>query len=96
MSRSASTASFTDETTLAIGTRVLVKDTGLEATVRFFGEPQFAKGIWVGVELDTEQGKNSGDVKGVQYFECKPNHGLFMKPDKLRAVRCCLEILDFN
>ena len=63
-----------------------MKDTQIEGTVRFYGEPQFAKGIWVGVELDVEQGKNSGDVKGVQYFSCKPNYGLFCKPEKFNVV----------
>ena len=68
------------------GTRVVVRDSGLEGTVQFCGEPQFAKGVWIGVELDTEGGKNDGMVKGVRYFQCPPNHGLFCKPDKLQKV----------
>ena len=71
---------------LKVGTRVKTKDTKLEGTVRFCGEPQFANGIWVGVELDTENGKNDGEVKGVRYFQCQPQHGLFCKPDKLTKV----------
>ncbi|KAL5265794.1 hypothetical protein ACHWQZ_G006482 [Mnemiopsis leidyi] len=74
-------------TPLKVGTRVITKDTRLEGTVRFCGEPQFAKGMWVGVELDTEQGKNDGEVKGVRYFQCRPQHGLFCKPEKLSKIK---------
>lgn len=28
-------------------------------------------------------GKNSGTVKGTTYFECKPNHGVFVRHDRL-------------
>ena len=86
LSRSESSVSINELVPLELGTKVTTKDTNLEGTVRFYGEPQFAKGVWVGVELDTEQGKNSGEVRGVRYFECKPNHGLFCKPEKLAKV----------
>ena len=36
--------------------------------VRFVGETNFATGFWVGVELETPDGKNNGAVAGVQYF----------------------------
>ncbi|XP_063675647.1 CAP-Gly domain-containing linker protein 1-like isoform X29 [Bolinopsis microptera] len=87
LSRSGSSASVNDMNPLKVGTRVKTKDTKLEGTVRFCGEPQFASGIWVGVELDTENGKNDGEVKGVRYFQCEPQHGLFCKPDKLNRIK---------
>lgn len=47
-----------------MGSRVVVKDKGLEGTIRFQGETEFAPGVWVGVELDDQKGKNNGTVKG--------------------------------
>ena len=38
-------------------------------TLRFCGTTEFATGIWAGVELDTEEGKNDGTVKGLRYFQ---------------------------
>lgn len=34
-------------------------------------------GTWFGVELDRPAGKNNGAVGGVQYFTCRPKHGVF-------------------
>jgi kinesin family protein 13 len=33
--------------------------------------------------LDTPTGKNDGTVQGIQYFECRPKHGIFVRADKL-------------
>lgn len=62
--------------------RVLIngKHTG---TVRFLGTTQFKKGFWVGCELDRPLGKNDGEVRGVRYFRCKANHGVFVRPDQV-------------
>ena len=71
-----------EEVEFNIGDRVIT-DGGKRGTVSFVGPTQFAKGVWVGVSLDTSEGKNNGTVGGVQYFTCPPNHGVFTRPIKL-------------
>ena len=51
--------------------------------LRFCGTTEFATGIWAGVELDTAEGRNDGTVKGMRYFHCEQNHGIFVSPNKL-------------
>lgn len=60
-----------------IGTRV--KTSSGNGKVVFIGATQFADGEWVGVILDTPTGKNNGTVKDVEYFQCEPNYGVFVK-----------------
>lgn len=62
---------------LEIGTRV--KTSSGNGKVVFTGQTQFQEGDWVGVILDTPTGKNNGTVKGVEYFQCEPNFGVFVK-----------------
>ncbi|KAI0983483.1 hypothetical protein GJ496_010086, partial [Pomphorhynchus laevis] len=54
--------------------------------VKYIGPTKIREGIWVGVELNDPVGKHNGNAKGIQYFVCKPNHGVFVRPDKLRRV----------
>ncbi|KGB74790.3 dynactin 1 [Cryptococcus deuterogattii R265] len=55
--------------------------------VRWTGaNPGFAAGKWVGVELFEPGGKNDGSVKGERYFDCKPNHGVFVRPSQVRIL----------
>eukprot|EP00013_Stygamoeba_regulata_P007930 CAMPEP_0177681272 /NCGR_PEP_ID=MMETSP0447-20121125/30623_1 /TAXON_ID=0 /ORGANISM="Stygamoeba regulata, Strain BSH-02190019" /LENGTH=220 /DNA_ID=CAMNT_0019190669 /DNA_START=108 /DNA_END=766 /DNA_ORIENTATION=+ len=60
---------------------VVARPTGEEISgvVRFVGKTEFSQGTWVGVELPEAAGKNDGEVKGVRYFECPENCGLFVK-----------------
>lgn len=51
--------------------------------IAYVGETEFAPGLWVGIALNSADGKNDGSINGIQYFECKPKHGLFVKADKL-------------
>ncbi|CAN0145664.1 unnamed protein product, partial [Laminaria digitata] len=59
------------------------------AVVRYFGETQFATGVWVGVELAPgadPPGNNDGAVNGVPYFSCPPQCGIFLRPDMVEAA----------
>lgn len=55
--------------------------------VRFCGTTSFAVGKWVGIELSEPVGKNDGSVKGVAYFSCPPNYGVFVKASQVKIVQ---------
>lgn len=74
-----------DSGKFTVGDRVAI-DGDKHGQVAFYGTTQFSRGIWVGVVLETAEGKNDGCVSGVQYFECAPNHGIFIRPQKLRLI----------
>ena len=46
--------------------------------VRFCGKPEFAEGVWCGIELDDADGKNNGSVQGIRYFSCEAGYGVFV------------------
>ncbi|KAF9571027.1 hypothetical protein EC968_001114 [Mortierella alpina] len=69
---------------ISLGTRVEVS--GNLGYVRYAGQTSFAPGRWVGVELDLPKGKNGGVVEGRRYFECKAQHGVFVRPSQARIV----------
>lgn len=73
---------------LQVGMRVLyAAEKALEPGVlRFKGTTKFGTGEWCGVELDKPLGKNDGSVKGDVYFECTPNHGIFVREGRLHAA----------
>lgn len=55
----------------------------VQGTVKFFGSTEFAPGDWVGIFLDTPNGKNDGSVKGQRYFTSPMGYGLFSRPSQL-------------
>jgi len=72
---------------IGLGTRILIRAFDSDGkqllrtgVVRFEGKTMFAKGQWVGIELTCATGKNDGAVKGQRYFQCRRNHGVFVRP----------------
>ncbi|KAI6661750.1 Restin-like protein isoform X7 [Oopsacas minuta] len=51
--------------------------------LRFFGTVEFASGQFCGIELNAPQGKHNGSFKGIRYFQCTPDHGIFVPAEKV-------------
>ncbi|WAR23206.1 CLIP3-like protein [Mya arenaria] len=52
-------------------------------TLRYCGPTEFATGIWAGIELDDEAGKNDGSIGGISYFNCSQKQGIFAPISKI-------------
>ncbi|XP_063616428.1 kinesin-like protein KIF13A [Cydia splendana] len=68
---------------LTVGESVSLRLSSSTGVVAYVGPAHFAHGLWVGLELDAPTGKNDGSVGGTRYFQCRPRHGIFVRPDKL-------------
>ncbi|CAO3591941.1 unnamed protein product [Absidia cylindrospora] len=66
------------------GTRIEVQNK--IGTIRYVGTTSFQTGKWIGIELDDPLGKNSGVVQGKRYFDCRTNHGVFVRPSQVRIL----------
>lgn len=73
-----------NDTELKAGVRVQVQ--GKTGTIRYAGTTSFQTGKWIGIELDEPTGKNSGVVQGKRYFDCRLNHGVFVRPSQVRVL----------
>lgn len=62
------------------------KEADARGTVRFIGQTLFAVGIWIGVELVDDVGKNNGTVQGQFYFHCPPGRGLFVRDENVEPL----------
>ena len=67
-----------------LGSTVLVRNQ--RATVRYVGTTDFAEGVWVGLELPRPVGRNDGSVRGIRYFTCDPQCGLFVPPSHVDPI----------
>lgn len=68
-----------------VGQKIELQD-GRIARVHFVGNALFAAGEWLGVELEDASGKNDGSVQGQRYFDCKPGHGMFVRPAAVAII----------
>jgi hypothetical protein len=55
--------------------------------LRYFGATDFAQGVWAGIELDENSGKNDGSVLGKRYFKCNAMYGLFVPENRISAIK---------
>ena len=77
-----------DKNSIKVGDRVAILGSkfGSRGNVRYLGKVEFAEGVWCGVELDCNEGKNDGMVGSKRYFSCRPNYGLFALLEKVRLL----------
>ena len=78
-----------------VGSAIELKD-GLKGIIRYIGKVKGAngknkKGMFYGIELTEAKGKNDGYVNGRSYFMTKPNHGIFVKLDR---IKCAVSITE--
>ena len=74
------------ESKFTVGQRVQIKDKGHVGVIAFIGMTEFASGKWIGINLDEKLGKNDGTVKEKKYFDCEPNHGIFVRQSQIVVV----------
>ncbi|CBQ68438.1 related to Dynactin 1 [Sporisorium reilianum SRZ2] len=70
---------------LHLHSRVKVSNLG-HGEVLFVGQTSFAAGVWVGIELDNQNGKNNGSVQGKRYFECQDGYGVFVRSSQVHVL----------
>eukprot|EP00483_Globobulimina_turgida_P003985 UN03993 len=76
---------YNDDTYINIGETVELIS-GKIGTIRFEGLVDFAKGIWIGVELHETWGPHDGAVQGVRYFSCPPKRGIFVNWKQIKCI----------
>ncbi|KAL8815329.1 MAG: hypothetical protein Q9223_005529 [Gallowayella weberi] len=75
-------------TEITVGARCILAPSSIRrGTVAYVGlVPEIAGiGPWIGVELDEPAGKNDGSVAGKRYFDCKPQYGVFVRPERVEV-----------
>ncbi|KAJ4339424.1 hypothetical protein N0V95_007778 [Ascochyta clinopodiicola] len=54
--------------------------------VKYVGPIHVADGAWLGIDLQEPTGKNDGSIRDERYFECPPQHGLFVKETDILQI----------
>uniref|UniRef100_A0A1B0G155 Dynactin subunit 1 n=1 Tax=Glossina morsitans morsitans TaxID=37546 RepID=A0A1B0G155_GLOMM len=75
------------EHSFKVGQKVQIAGRQLEGRIAYIGLTNFAPGKWIGVVLNDERGKNNGTIRGITYFKCAPNYGIFVRPTQLLVKR---------
>ncbi|KAL8807049.1 MAG: hypothetical protein Q9200_004823 [Gallowayella weberi] len=77
-----------DTAKITVGARCILAPSSIRrGTVAYVGLVPEIPGIgpWIGVELDEPAGKNDGSVAGKRYFDCKPQYGVFVRPERVEV-----------
>ena len=64
-----------------------VKVMGTEGTIAYIGETEFGPGEWVGIILDKQRGNTNGIIKGISYFWCQENYGIFVRRHIITIIK---------
>jgi len=67
---------------IRIKSRVELRFGGV-GVLKYVGGVPTHSGIWYGIELDTPTGRNDG----LGMFKCKPNHGIFVRRNRIKTIR---------
>ncbi|KAH7685351.1 tubulin-folding cofactor B protein [Dioscorea alata] len=71
---------------IKVGDRCQIEPGEKRGVVKFVGKAETAgPGYWVGIQYDEPLGKHDGTVKGKRYFDCPPQHGALLRPDKVKV-----------
>ncbi|KAI8137084.1 hypothetical protein BJV82DRAFT_636789 [Fennellomyces sp. T-0311] len=58
----------------------------MQGTIKYIGEVHFAKGVYVGIELENRLGSNDGSYDGTRYFHTDQQRGAFCKVDDFKII----------
>eukprot|EP01083_Nonionella_stella_P289742 985980_1 len=65
---------------------ITLKD-GREGKIKFIGTLGFQSDTWCGLILSTPTGTHNGIVKNRKYWNCKSNHGTFVKRNHISRIK---------
>ena len=72
--------------TFSLGQRVIVH--GYQpGVIMYIGQIHIEstnEAVHFGIKLDQPQGSGDGSISGVRYFECDPDHSVFVSPDAVK------------
>ncbi|ORZ01113.1 hypothetical protein BCR43DRAFT_486405 [Syncephalastrum racemosum] len=71
-----------------LGTKVelLRRPLPMQGVIKYIGPVEFAKGTYVGIELEKRLGSSDGSVNGTRYFQTDPQRGAFCKLDDFKIL----------
>lgn len=73
------------DTLPSVGERCEITPGARRGVVRFVGPTEFARGTFVGVELDEPLGNGDGSVNGRMYFSTGAKRAAFVKPEAVQT-----------